>query len=213
MKLTSKEVEELVLNAEVDRITGEDRKWSKTIESIVQIGDGKFYSVVWNQGLEKNGSQSNMFYDQEAIEVCLSKEEKLVVIRNWIPVGELDNHASTVIDKLINNVDGSKPSNSDKYTLVKKEKVKEKTFRVIIEADSNDADYITTDETYNEKEFNEVIDELIDLKNNYGGRHQLEDFENDWLTIPRSEWGRCHSLTGLEVTCEDIDGTVYDVEF
>ena len=55
-----------------------------------------------------------------------------------------------------------------KYTLVKRELVKEKTFRVIIVADSNDAD---------------------------SGRHEFENFRNEteegYIEIPYCEWGSC----------------------
>ncbi len=102
----------------------------------------------------------------------------------------------------------------EKYKLVTRPQPVAKIFRVIIKADSNDGDYITTDEVYTEEEFNDIIDDLINLKHNYSGRYELEDYpwDND-LSIPCSDWGRCHTLEKLTVTCEDTDGTIYDVEF
>jgi len=103
-----------------------------------------------------------------------------------------------------------------KYTLVKRELVKEKTFRVIIVADSNDADYITEDTTYTEQEFNDSVNILIDLIKNHSGRHEFENFRNEteegYIEVPYCEYGSCHTLKSIEITCEDVDGIIYNVE-
>lgn len=126
---------------------------------------------------------------------------------------------------------------TEKYKLTKKESVKERTFRVIISADSNDGDYISTDYTYTETEFNKgIVDLLIDLDKNYSGRHDLEEFPNSTeekcdfdyncdkckrdstctvgieLDIPHSDWGICHTIQFIDITCEDLDGTLYEVK-
>ena len=79
------------------------------------------------------------------------------------------------------------------YNLVKKVP-KEKYYEVYINADSNDADYISTKTKYSQEEFDEVVDELKNLRDNYGGSHELEDFEDetDEINIPCSVWGCCH---------------------
>lgn len=101
----------------------------------------------------------------------------------------------------------------EKYTIgeVKKDKINQ--FEVIIIADSNDADYITTREFYGEYVFDEyIIDELIDLIDNYSGSHELEKFCGDNVRIPYSDWGCCHSIESIEVNYYDNNGTVRPVE-
>ena len=101
----------------------------------------------------------------------------------------------------------------NKYELVKPEN-KEKIFTVSIVADSNDGDYITTTEAYNESEFKEIVEELIVLKKCYGNSHELEDFYNTEYNIdmPFGEGGQCHSLSYIEIHCIDENGQYYDVE-
>ncbi|QNR65381.1 hypothetical protein IAQ67_15925 [Paenibacillus peoriae] len=101
-----------------------------------------------------------------------------------------------------------------KYTLSKPRKEAQDCFMVTIVADSNDADYITTTQTYSSKEFNGVIvDELIQLKNNYSGSHQLEDCPlGEYIDIPFNGYdGFCHSLESLTITYVDEDGYTWDV--
>jgi len=99
-----------------------------------------------------------------------------------------------------------------KYKLIKS-KNKEKIFTVTIEADSNDGDYITATSDYNELEFEEIVDELIRLKKYYGDSHQFEDFYNTEynIDIPYSEYGRCHTLSSIEIYCIE-NGQYYEVE-
>ena len=100
-----------------------------------------------------------------------------------------------------------------KYKLVKNIP-KERYYEVTIEADSNDADYIKETERYSQEEFDKIIDDLMDLKNNYSGRHELENyFESDELPIPYTELGdKCHTLYSLAIMMYDTDGCNYIVE-
>jgi hypothetical protein len=101
-----------------------------------------------------------------------------------------------------------------KYQLV--EPSKKNIFLVTIEADSNDADYITTRNEYEKEEFDKnIIDELIKLKRKYSGSHKLEDYKDefDHIDLPYSEWGICHTLTELTVNHYDENGKVWDVKF
>lgn len=98
-----------------------------------------------------------------------------------------------------------------KYTLTKKPAVE--GFKVTIVADSNDADYITTINTYTKADFEDgIIDELIDLQTNHSGHYQLESFEYGYLQMPFCEHG-CHSLESIEVEYTDAEGNVWDVSF
>lgn len=72
----------LVWNYEIDRENGENRRWSRTVTSIVEIG-GKTYSIDWEEGLTE--CQENSFYDQP-IEVKKHEYEKVVKVTEWLPV-------------------------------------------------------------------------------------------------------------------------------
>lgn len=96
---------------------------------------------------------------------------------------------------------------------IKKKVPKKKYYSVYINADSNDGDYISTTTDYSQEEFDEIVDELINLKNNYCTNHLLSKYPNEMdLNIPCSDWGRCHSLAEVEVILYDIDGFIYEVE-
>lgn len=72
----------LVWNYEIDRENGENRRWSRTVTSIVEIG-GKTYSIDWEEGLTE--CQENNFYDQP-IEVEKHEYEKTIKVTEWLPV-------------------------------------------------------------------------------------------------------------------------------
>lgn len=101
------------------------------------------------------------------------------------------------------------------YKLVKQD-IENGVYKVTIEADSNDADYIATNATYTKEEFeNETLPLLMDMWLNYGGRHEFEDlpwYINEQLDIPRGEYGSCHTLKELDITYISEDG-MYNLEF
>lgn len=79
--LTRKEYEELLFDGyEIDRITGEKRRWTTCVESIIQIQDRTF-SIEWEEGLTEN--QEN-YYGSKPVEVVSREETK--IIRVWEPV-------------------------------------------------------------------------------------------------------------------------------
>jgi hypothetical protein len=105
---------------------------------------------------------------------------------------------------------------STEYKLVEKRGKQLNKFKVTIKADSNDADYVTETMFYGKSEFEEyIIDALVDLKYNYSGHHDLENYPNESdLYIPYNGWdGYCHTLEELTVEFIDGDGKVWDVEF
>lgn len=77
-ELTSEEVEKLVLEYEYDLIEGEDRRWSRTNETIIEI-DGRYFSVEWEKGLTEY--QENEYYSQVAVEV--EKKERIITQTYW----------------------------------------------------------------------------------------------------------------------------------
>ena len=100
------------------------------------------------------------------------------------------------------------------YKLVEKKSDKTETFIVTIVADSNDADYVTEKMEFNKEEFEEILPALVDLKENYSGHHELEDYPNPMeLHIPYGYDGYCHTIDELRVEYIDESGKIYDVEF
>lgn len=84
-KLSMDEVEDIRMYFnEVYKDVGENRRWSRSVTSVYEIGD-KLYSVDWDEALTE--SQENFYYDQP-YEVTL--EEKEVTITKIViePVGE-----------------------------------------------------------------------------------------------------------------------------
>jgi hypothetical protein len=102
--------------------------------------------------------------------------------------------------------------NMSKYELVEKPKNELGMFKVIIKADSNDADYVTTINTYPKDKFEKhIVPEIIDLMTNYRADYKLPDFEAHWLDIPYGEYDCCHSLEKITVEYIDHDGRLWNV--
>lgn len=101
------------------------------------------------------------------------------------------------------------------YTLVEQQAKKKDQFIMTIKADSNDADYVTETTTFSKAEFEEYLDEIKNLRDNFGGNHQLENYENPGdFNIPHDGYdGFCHSIEKLTVTYTDKDGKTWDVQF
>jgi len=78
-KLTEKELIQL-LDYEVDITEGENRRWSRTNESILEI-NSKFYCLVWEEGLTE--SQPNEFYEQPW-EVGKKEYDKMIHVVEWV---------------------------------------------------------------------------------------------------------------------------------
>lgn len=85
-------------------------------------------------------------------------------------------------------------------------------FTVTIIADSNDADYITTINTYSKDVFEDhVANGLTELLQNYSDRHKLEEYEGDFDDIPYGEYGRCHTLESIDIKYVDENGLTFNV--
>ena len=72
-------VREMVWN-DVDRIEGENRRWSRSVQSIVALGD-RYFAIDWEEGLTE--MQENEFYDQP---YEVKKIEKTVVVEEWVSI-------------------------------------------------------------------------------------------------------------------------------
>ncbi|MNS56447.1 hypothetical protein D3C72_893060 [compost metagenome] len=102
----------------------------------------------------------------------------------------------------------------EKYTLRLPNESSRGMFTVTIVADSNDADYITTINSYSKENFeNYYLDDLIDLVKNYSERHQLSDCPLQDIGIPSNGWdGNCHSLKKVVITYVDSNGLTWDLD-
>lgn len=81
--LTEKELRTLVFECnEVSRSKGENRRWSRSVESIVELC-GRYFAVMWEEGLTE--CQENEFYDQP-YEVEEKTYEKTVTVTEWVKI-------------------------------------------------------------------------------------------------------------------------------
>lgn len=79
-ELSEKELRRLVLECDVvDESKGENRRWSRTVTSIVELCD-RFFAIVWEEGLTE--CQEDSFYDQP-YEVKLHEYEKTITVKEW----------------------------------------------------------------------------------------------------------------------------------
>ena len=108
-----------------------------------------------------------------------------------------------------------------KYKIIKTTP-QERYYEILLKADSNDGNYITEIQKLSQEEFDKAIDELIILRNDFSGEHELEGFESEiiskydrdvYLNIPCHEDQVCHTLVDIIVKMYDSDGCVYNVEF
>ena len=81
MKFTKEQVRELVWEAEVETINGENRRWSRSNTTIVEF-ENKFYDLYWEEGLTE--MQDDEFEAQDAPEV--KQIEETIVVKKWVAV-------------------------------------------------------------------------------------------------------------------------------
>lgn len=79
--LTEHELRNLVYEFDVDTEYGDNRRWSRTVTTIVELC-GRFFSIDWEEGLTE--CQENEFYNQP-IEVKKTTYEKIVTVTEWQP--------------------------------------------------------------------------------------------------------------------------------
>lgn len=81
--LTENELSEVVFGYEVDTEYGDNRRWTRTVTTIVELL-GRFFSIDWEEGLTE--SQENEFYNQP-VEVKKNTYEKTIVVTEWVAIG------------------------------------------------------------------------------------------------------------------------------
>lgn len=79
-ELTERELQSLVYEFdEIEREEGDDRRWSRSITSIIKIGE-RYFALDWDKGLTE--CQENSFYEQP-YEVEPHTYEKTITINEW----------------------------------------------------------------------------------------------------------------------------------
>ena len=81
-KLTTRELQTLVFDFERDRMDGHNRRWTRSVTTIVEL-KGRFFSIDWEEGLTE--CQENEFYNQPK-EVKKHTYEKTITVTEWVKV-------------------------------------------------------------------------------------------------------------------------------
>ena len=84
-KLTRDELSEIIFSYEVDSEYGDNRRWSRTVSTVVELC-GRFFMVDWEEGLTE--SQENEYYNQP-YEVKKHTYEKTITVTEWLKVGDI----------------------------------------------------------------------------------------------------------------------------
>lgn len=85
-KLSESELAELCNEHSIWYQEGDKGRWTKSIESIVDL-DGRYFSIIWECGLTEY--QENEFWNQP-VEVRKHTYEKIIKVTEWIPIDEID---------------------------------------------------------------------------------------------------------------------------
>lgn len=80
-ELTESEIRE-ILGCEIESEYGDNRRWSRSVTTISQIGD-RYFSTDWEEGLTEY--QQNEYYYQP-VEVSKKTYEKTITVTEWVPV-------------------------------------------------------------------------------------------------------------------------------
>lgn len=82
--LTEHEIRTLVFEYDVETEHGDNRRWTRSVNTIVKLCD-RYFSINWEEGLTEY--QDNEFYNQPC-EVRREEEVKTIVVVNWVKVNE-----------------------------------------------------------------------------------------------------------------------------
>ena len=80
--LTEHELSSLVCEFAVDSEYGDNRRWTRTVTTIVGLC-GRFFSIDWEEGLTE--CQENEFYNQP-FEVRKETYEKTITVTEWVKI-------------------------------------------------------------------------------------------------------------------------------
>lgn len=83
VKLSEEKLQELTFEFNtVEETDGGDRRWSRTVTSVVKLKE-RYFEITWEHGLTE--MQENEFYNQP-LEVELYEYEQVAVVKEWKPV-------------------------------------------------------------------------------------------------------------------------------
>ena len=83
-KLSEQEISDLICNYEIERIKGDNSRWSRNIVSIIKLKD-KYFKVCWEEGLTEYQENS---YIYQPYEVKLQEKEVKIIQRNWVEISK-----------------------------------------------------------------------------------------------------------------------------
>ena len=79
-QLTEKELEKMLWSfKEIDTSYGENRRWNRSVRTILEIG-GRYFALDWDEGLTE--CQENEFFNQP-VEVKKREYTKTIVVTEW----------------------------------------------------------------------------------------------------------------------------------
>ena len=79
-QLTEKELEKMLWSfKEINTSYGENRRWNRSVRTILEIG-GRYFALDWDEGLTE--CQENEFYNQP-VEVKKREYTKTIVVTEW----------------------------------------------------------------------------------------------------------------------------------
>lgn len=78
--LTDKELRTLVTEYDVETTYGENRRWNRSVTTIIQIKD-RFFSIDWQEGLTELQED---YFDSQPVEVIRHTYEKVITVVEWI---------------------------------------------------------------------------------------------------------------------------------
>ena len=77
--LTEKEISRLVFNYDIENTYGENRRWTRSVSTIIRLGD-RYFCIEWEEGLTE--CQTNEYFEQP-YEVEEHEYEKTIIVREW----------------------------------------------------------------------------------------------------------------------------------
>ena len=81
-KLSEQEISDLICNYEIERIKGDNSRWSRKIVSIIKLKD-RYFKISWEEGLTEYQENS---YIYQPYEVKLQEKEVTTIQRDWIEI-------------------------------------------------------------------------------------------------------------------------------
>jgi hypothetical protein len=81
---TEQEAKQLIWDCEIEAEYGDNRRWSRSVTSIVEDVDGKCYAIDWEEGLTE--SQENEYYAGTYPQVEKKTYDKTITVTEWVAV-------------------------------------------------------------------------------------------------------------------------------